>query len=661
LRTAASSGGTEEEDRLTEQLEVPLSFKDWGMVRAALEGIPVIESADTASPSARPLVEALKAKAFLSVPLLVQGKAVGVLAVDNAGSLRPFTQADQDVLMALGRTVGVAIQNVRLYQEIEEYSRTLEQKVEDRSQQLREANEELVEQREAADAANKLKSQFLANMSHELRTPLNAIIGYSELLLEESEADDDEKYAPDLQKIRSAGKHLLGLINDILDISKIEAGKMELYLETFDVASMIKEVTSTATPLMNKNNNVFEISCPADIGDIYADLTKVRQSLFNLLSNAAKFTTGGHVTLRVRREQIDQMDRIHFSVSDTGIGMTQEQMSKLFQAFMQADQSTSRNYGGTGLGLALTRNLCEMMGGDVTVESDYGHGSTFSFWLPVQVANLREPRRFGVGDEVTIGSDSAEGAPRVLIIDDDPTVREMMERFMSKEGFIVDTAASGEAGIKLARKHRPDVITLDVMMPGMDGWSVLSKFKSDRSLGSIPIVMVTIVENQQMGFSLGAADYITKPIDRKHLTAVLNRYRCGGEQCQVLIVEDDIPTRQLMRRLLESENWSVAEAANGKIALGAMDVIKPDLILLDLMMPEMDGFQFLTALRKSKSAALRDTPVVVVTAKELTEDERNWLNGHVERIVEKGGGELQPSESLLAQIRKLVVKYVQPE
>jgi signal transduction histidine kinase len=395
-----------------------------------------------------------------------------------------------------------------------------------------------LEANETAKQANQAKSAFLANMSHELRTPLNAILGYSEMLAEDAEAAGHADIVPDLQKIQTAGKHLLGLINGVLDLSKIEAGKMRLYLETFDVARVVEEAAVTARPLVEKKGNRFEIRCPEDIGSIREDVTKVRQVLLNLLSNAGKFTENGVVTLDVHRETGHAGNWVFFRVSDTGIGMSPEQVGRLFETFVQADAGTMKKYGGTGLGLAITQKLCRLMGGDIQVGSAPGKGTAFTVRLPGEIENfdgdatsVRLSTQTGVriaAPEAVAPAPTRGGQPRLLVIDDDPAVCDLMRRICAKEGFEVVTAGNGREGLALARERRPDLITLDIVMPGMDGWEVLQEIRGDPALKRTPVVVVTIVDDRSRGLSLGASEYLVKPIDHERLISVLEGYRAGA-------------------------------------------------------------------------------------------------------------------------------------
>ncbi len=593
-----------------------------GRMAVTLEPVQISDIAEPLAYSG-PLRDVLLrtgARALLAIPLLREDHLIGGLTVTKR-TPEEFPPHVIDLLKTFASQSALAIQNARLFREIEDKGRQLE-------------------------AADRHKSEFLANMSHELRTPLNAIIGYSEMLQEDAADLGADQFTDDLKKINAAGKHLLELINAVLDLSKIEAGKMELYLEDFEVAGLVRDIAAVIQPLAAKNANRVDVRCPDAIGTMRADVTKVRQALFNLLSNACKFTDQGTVGLTVARETTDGREWLVFSVSDTGIGMTSDQLARLFEAFTQADAATTRRYGGTGLGLALSRRLCRMMGGDVTVESEAGRGSIFTIRLPAQVT---APSPESVAPALAAPA-AHPGAGTVLVIDDEPAVRDLMQRFLTKEGFRVVTAAGGEEGLRRARELRPDAITLDVMMPGLDGWAVLSALKADPAVADVPVIMLTIVDDRNLGYALGAADYLTKPIDRERLVTVLNEHR---RDLPVLVVDDDADVRQLLRRMLESDGHAVVEAENGRAALGALRAGRPAVILLDLMMPEMDGFEFVAELRRDE--AWRSIPVVVITAKDLSHDDRDRLNGHVQKILQKG---THGRDELLADVRELVAASV---
>ena len=520
----------------------------------------------------------------------------------------------------------------------------------------RRAEAEVEKAKDAAETANRTKSLFLANMSHELRTPLNAIVGYSEMLQEEAVERQLQDFGADLQKISTSGRHLLGLINDILDLSKIEAGKMELSLETFDIATLIAEVASTIGMQAAKNGNTLEISHAPDIGVMRGDLSKVRQGLFNLVSNAVKFTHAGQIKVLAEREEMDGREWIRFRVSDTGIGLSADQIVRLFQPFTQADASTTRRFGGTGLGLALTRRFCQMMSGDVTVQSVPGEGSVFTIKLPATLSDpVAEPETVEGTPRAALLVRSPDDGPQpapgtcVLVIDDDPLQRDLMQRFLNREGYTVRTASGGEQGLILARTLLPAAITLDVMMPDMDGWSVLSALKSDPALSAIPVIMLTMVDDPVRGFTLGASDYATKPVNRHKLSMILQKYICLHPPCPVLVIDDDPSARALTRAMLQKEGWAVTEAANGIEALRSMERERPSLIFLDLMMPEMDGFAF--AAEVGRRPEWRSIPIVVVTSLDLSSEDRRRLNGNVETILRKHG---DSRETLLAQVRDLL-------
>jgi signal transduction histidine kinase/CheY-like chemotaxis protein/HAMP domain-containing protein len=552
-------------------------------------------------------------RARLLVPLLRFHEVMGALVVRRKAP-GEFSKNTIDLLRTFAAQSVLAIQNARLFQEIEEKGHQLE-------------------------LASQHKSQFVASMSHELRTPLNAIIGLTEMMVTNAARFGTEKAAEPLKRVHRAGQHLLGLINQVLDLSKIEAGKLELNPESVNLAPLIDEVVGTARQLAQQNKNNLVVEAQEKLGALTVDPMRLRQILLNLLSNACKFTTQGEVKLRVRKVA-DGRNWVEFAVADTGIGMTAEQQAKLFEEFTQADSSTARRYGGTGLGLAITRKLARMMGGDVTVASEPGKGSVFSVRLPA-------------GPEPVANAATNGGRPPssdcVLVVDDDATARELIADQLKAEGFSVATAAGGLEGLKLAKDLRPIAITLDVMMPDLDGWSVLAALRQDPELAEIPVIMITILDEHRRGVALGAAGYLTKPIDRERLHRMVSRFRAPARPTRILLVDDDKDQRERLRGWLEGEQWAVQETANGREALTRLQAEKPDVILLDLMMPEMDGFAVVASLQKEPR--WRDIPVIVITARDLDAKDRERLNSGVQSVLVKET--FRPAE-LVERIRRLV-------
>jgi signal transduction histidine kinase/CheY-like chemotaxis protein len=533
-------------------------------------------------------------RARLTAPLFRGEDIVGLLVVRRKMP-GAFAQNTVELIKTFAAQSVLAIQNARLFSEIEEKSRQLE-------------------------SASQHKSQFLANMSHELRTPLNAIIGVTEMLQEDARDLKREDEIEPLNRVLNGGRHLLGLINDILDLSKIEAGKMEVHIEEFGIVPLIDDAVKTIETLAAKNSNRLVVDCEPEIGVMLADQTRVRQALLNLLSNANKFTEGGTVTIRAQRQQQAGRDWITMAVSDTGIGMTPQQMGKLFQQFSQADSSTTRKYGGTGLGLAISRRFCQMMDGDITVESELGRGSTFTIRLPA-------------------------------IFGDAPSTIPQASRASSFKAGPVDAALIGKEGLRLARELHPAAITLDVMMPDLDGWTVLAAIKGDPELADLPVVLMTIVDEKNRGYALGATDFLVKPVNPERLVGVLHAL-CNSGPGRLLMVDDDDIGRRQMRTALEHRGWKVTEATDGRDALKRLNEARPDAIILDLMMPEMDGFEFLEEMRRK--AEWRDIPVVVVTARDLTAEDRDRLNGGVERIIQK-----TDRDEMLREVRSVLAQCVE--
>jgi signal transduction histidine kinase/DNA-binding response OmpR family regulator len=516
------------------------------------------------------------------------------------------------------------------------------------AREIHKAREDADNARYEAEAASRTKSSFLANMSHELRTPLNAIIGYSEILREDAVDRGDVSSEGDLVKIESAGKHLLGLINDILDLSKIEAGRMDLHFEDVDLKKLVTDVSALVAPLMSKNGNVLQIDMPSDIGMMRVDLVKLKQSLLNLLSNAAKFTKEGIVNLTLARQSDnDGKPLFTFAIRDSGIGMTDEQIGRLFQAFTQADTTTTRNYGGTGLGLTITKHFCTMLGGTIDVTSRPGEGSVFTITLPDGGKSEGAAAPVDHGPAMS----GAVAGRRILIVDDDPAVHDVLRVTLSKEGYSLLHAYDGAEALDLVRKHRLDVITLDVMMPRVDGWSVLTELKSDPKLARIPVIMLTIVDERTMGYSLGASEYMTKPVDRTRLIELLRRFTAQSEEEMVLVVDDDADVRAIVKATVEKAGLKTAEAVNGQAALEWLAAHpSPSLILLDLMMPVMDGFEFLERVRSNSATA--QIPIVVLTAKDLTEAERRLINERTLLVLTKGAQPLSSLGSALSAIAR---------
>ena len=496
---------------------------------------------------------------------------------------------------------------------------------------------------EAIDAKGET-SRFFANMSHELRTPLNAILGYGEMLAEDCEDLGYDDLLPDLKKITSAGTHLLSLINNILDISKIESGKMELYITSFEIEDVVDVIKDISAPLVSKNNNAFQCNIQDGIGAMRQDETKLRQCLSNLLSNAAKFTEAGTVTLEVDASLEKEIEMVSFKVIDTGEGMSEEGVGKVFEVYTQAERSTSAKHGGTGLGLPLSREMAQMMGGDITLTSELGVGSVFTLKLPRDCPQDEHE----VSDSVLEGIDDDEKL--VVLIDDDVTMHDLIKRTLNKIGLTLVGATDSEKGMQMVRETKPKLLLLDVLMPGRDGWSILRECKSDPELKDMPVIMVSQLNQDTLANSLGADDYITKPIDRELFLKTIKNILGDGDtdNNKILIIDDDENTRDLLSRMLKEGGWVPKTAKDGKEGLDQLGE-DPALIVLDLEMPRMDGFEFLNQYIETVNEEDR-CPILVYSGKDLTDVQKELLENNVEGLVRKDEVSMDELSTIVKEI-----------
>jgi len=592
-------------------------------------------------------------------PICYQDKVVGVLVLASDKSL---SDMDQPFIERLCLQTGVALNNVNQHENMVELSG-----------QLRQRSEEIGRQNKQLEQANRMKSEFLATMSHELRTPLNAIIGFSEVLKDGvmgDLTDDQQEYIGD---IFNSGQHLLTLINDILDLSKIEAGKMELNLEAVDVPQLLGNSLTIVKEKAMAHSIKLSLQVDEAVGVCNLDARKGKQILFNLLSNAVKFTPdGGQISLAARIVPAENIhshmspqlvgskgEFLELQVTDSGIGISKQDQQKLFQAFVQADSKLSRQYEGTGLGLVMVKRLAELHGGGVDMTSEHGKGSTFTVWLPYR-ATGDEARDSSRAVRRSTTSMPASGNPLVMIVEDEDAAANLMRIQLEDDGYRTCRAASAEEAMEMLERIHPDLITLDIMLPGMDGWDFLAKLKASEAYSSIPVVIISIVANEQKGFSLGASQVLQKPVRKNELFTALAELRMDvsdGKHIQILVVDDDPKAVEFVSRHLQSNpHCSVLKAYGGAEAIETACSAKPDLILLDLMMPEVTGFDVVEALKSNSETA--DIPIIILTAKVITAADRRALNGNIVRIMEKSRFD---HASFLNEVKRAIGKsFVQP-
>jgi signal transduction histidine kinase/CheY-like chemotaxis protein/putative methionine-R-sulfoxide reductase with GAF domain len=562
----------------------------------------------------------------MAVPLALRGQIIGALGFYETEQPRRWSSDDIALVESVADQVALAIENARAYAEL--------QKTAERLKEL-----------------DRLKSQFLANMSHELRTPLNSIIGFSRVILKGVDGPLTDMQHTDLQAVYDSGQHLLKLINDILDISKIQAGRMEISIEDVNLYEIIESCMSTAIALVKDKPIELQQAIEPDLPILHGDGRRIRQVLLNLVGNAANFTEKGFIRVEAKATPTEVM----ISVADSGIGIAVDKQKTIFEEFTQVDGSSTRRSGGTGLGLAISRHFVDMHGGRIWVESTPGEGATFYVTLPVEVPPQagEESEADGTMRVGTPGEEAAEGAgageqPRrlVLCVDDDEGVITLFRRYLSKRGYRVVGLTESAAVLEKARQLKPFAITLDVMMPKKDGWQVIQELKADADTRHIPVIMATIISEKEYGLSLGATDYLVKPILEDDLLSALERLDRDQDRHRVLVVDDQAESRSLLRRMIESRpGYEVLEASGGLEAIRLVQEEQPHIIVLDLMMPDVDGFAVLESVKADE--ATRSIPIIVVTAKDLTQEERDMLNRGVEALLQKG---LYEQQELLADV-----------
>jgi len=591
------------------------------------------------------IVQEANVRSAVVVPLKARDVVTGVLYI-HSREPHKFREEDQQLLSALADHAAIAIENAKLYEQAKQHAETLEAKVGERTRELEAANQELQQANLKIREADRLKSEFLANMSHELRTPMNAIIGFTRLVRRKSADVLPTKQRENLEKVEISANQLLGLINDILDLSKIEAGKMILSTSPFDLASLVGACFATVEPMVKTDRVRLVKEVPGNLPEVLSDQDKLKQIIINLLSNALKFTEEGEVKLSAVLE--DSLLKI--AVFDTGIGIPSHALQYIFDEFRQVDGSSTRRYGGTGLGLSITKKLAHLLGGTIDVSSVEGEGSTFTVTIPLE---RREdvPAEEVKSDQEVLARAEMSGKKVLLAIDDDPNVLILLRENLEEEGYYIVGALSGDEGVQKARDLQPFAITLDILMPHKDGWEVLNDLKADPATRHIPVIVLSIIDNRELGFSLCAFDYLVKPFDKATILSALQRASRAPTN-RVLVVDDEPDAVNLITQLLEDEGYQIKGAYSGEEAIHALEDEVPDIILLDLLMPQMDGFDVIQRIKTNPDWS--DIPIVVVTAKDLTDADWEFLRQRVDKIIRKSGLD---RETLVSEVQDLLREH----
>jgi signal transduction histidine kinase/DNA-binding response OmpR family regulator len=634
-----------------QDITIPLQADSGFHARVALSGEPVlVEDIEQVKDQAyRPMPEGSDIRSLVAVPLKVENRVLGVLSVSNGRTKRPLTAVDQHLLTTVANQLAIAIANAFAYQHIAQLNVDLEKKVQERTEALQLQQERLQEVNLQLEIANRHKSEFLANMSHELRTPLNAVIGFSEVLLERMFGELNAKQTEYLEDILSSGKYLLSLINDILDLSKVEAGRLELELGVFDLRHLLEGSLVMVRERALAHGIVLRLEVADDIDCLVGDERMVKQILFNLLSNAVKFTPDrGKVGIKATR--VDSL--VQIAVWDTGLGIAPEDQQRVFEEFYQVGQGLTEKTEGTGLGLALTKKFVELHGGTIWVDSVLGHGSTFTFTLPI--AGMAPPTPLPVTRPEAARAQPANppaAGPLVLVIEDNAKAADLLRIYLSEAGYTVDIARDGAEGLEKVKRQTPDAIILDVLLPRVDGWAFLTQVKADPATQNVPVIIVSIVDQKGKGFALGAADYLVKPVQKEELLRKLGTFSLAAQTRlaprKILVIDDDPKTVELLAAVLEPEGFCILRAASGEAGLGVAETEQPDLIILDLLMPGMSGFDVLEQLEAS--SATRRPPIILFTVKQLTAEDKQRLQGRITWLAQK---ERFSQESFVGMVRE---------